>query len=131
MKVRLALVVLGLLVAGALVAGCGGDDNKSSDAGAKTAAAAEPASGGAAVDANNPQVQAAVDACKQQVQANPQISDGVKADLDKICEKAGSGDEKAIREASRDVCRKIVEETAPAGPARDQALTACDQATAG
>jgi hypothetical protein len=130
MKARLVLVVLGLLVAGALVAGCG--DDKKSDAGATSAAAATTDSGGgAAVDAANPQVQAAVDACKQQVQANAQLSDSVKADLGKICEKAASGDEKAVREASRDVCRKIVEETAPAGAARDQALTACDQVAAG
>jgi hypothetical protein len=131
MKARLVLVVLGLLVAGVLVAGCG-DDKKSSSADTKPAAAAATDSGGGATaDAANPQVQAAVDACKQQVQANPSISDGVKADLDKICEKAASGDEKAVREASRDVCRKIVEDTAPAGPARDQALTACDQVAAG
>ena len=131
MKARLVLVVLGLLVAGALVAGCGGDDNKSGDGDAKPAAATTESAGGATVDPDNPQVKAAVDACKQQVQANAQLSDSVKSDLDKICEKAASGDEKAVREASRDVCRKVVEETAPEGPARDQALSACDQATAG
>jgi hypothetical protein len=132
MKTRTVLVVVCLLFAGALVAGCGDDNKSSGDAKpAATAIDAATTESGGTVDPSNPQVQQAVDACKQHVAANPSVSDSVKADLDKICEKAASGDEKAVREATRDVCRKVVEETAPEGPARDQALTACDQATAG
>jgi hypothetical protein len=133
MKVRLVFVVLGLLAAGAPVTGCGGDDKKGSAADTRPAAAAATtdSAGGAKVDPNNPQIKAAVDACKQQVQANAQLSDSVKSDLEKICATAASGDAAAAQKASGEVCRKIVEATAPAGPARDQALTACDQVAAG
>ena len=66
--------------------------------------------------------------CKTAIDGQAQLSDDVKADLEEICEEAASGDEDAVRKAAKDVCVKIVEETAPEGPAREQALTACDQA---
>ena len=84
---------------------------------------AAPGVGGAAAK------QAAED-CKKSITAQTQLSAGVKKDLEEICEEAADGDEDAVRTATKDVCVKIVEETAPAGPARDQALKACDQATA-
>jgi hypothetical protein len=136
MKPRLLLVVLSLMLAGALLAACGGDDNKDSSAKATTAAAETGSSdtggdsggdsGGTAAD---PQIQQAIDACKQQVDANPSLSDAVKADLTKICEKAASGDAAAVQEATRDVCIKLVEESVPSGPTQDQAKAACEQAT--
>ena len=142
MKLRLVLVVIGLLVAGAVVVGCGGDDNN--DGGNDTAAqtstdtggggssggdtSTEDSGGSGGGNANNPQVQQAVEACKKQIEAQPGISDSVKNDLSDICEKAASGDEQAVRDATKEVCTKLVEENVPSGPARDQALTACDQA---
>jgi hypothetical protein len=39
------------------------------------------------------------------------------------------GNEDKVRDATRDVCVKIVEETVPAGAARDQAVSACKQGT--
>jgi hypothetical protein len=133
MKMRLALLAIGLLVAAALVAGCGGDDKKAdsgSSAPASAPATTEASSdgdGGSAAPAT-PQVQAAVESCKQQIAAQPQISDDVKADLQKICEKAASGDAEAVRQATREVCTKLVEQYTPEGPTREQALTACGQA---
>jgi hypothetical protein len=138
MKLRLVLVVIGLLVAGVVVAGCGGDDNDD-NGGGTTAAQTTDTGGGSGGDtstedsggggnANNPQVKQAVEACKQQIEAQPGISDSVKSDLSDICEKAASGDEQAVRDATKEVCTKLVEENVPSGPARDQALTACDQA---
>jgi hypothetical protein len=134
---RLLLLVVGLLVTGALVAGCGDDDN---GGGGDSSAASTPAetsgssqetateeSGGSG-GASNPQVQQAVKACKQQIDAQPGIAADVKADLQKICEKAASGDEQAVRDATKQVCTKLVEANVPDGPARDQALAACDQA---
>jgi hypothetical protein len=131
MKPRLLLVVLSLMLAGALLAACGGDDKKDSSAKATTAAA-ETGSGDTSGDsggtAADPQIQQAIDACKQQVDANPSLSDAVKADLTKICEKAASGDAAAVQEATRDVCIKLVEESVPSGPTQDQAKAACEQA---
>ena len=137
MKLRLMLVVIGLLVAGVVVAGCGGDDNDD-NGGGTTAAQTTDTGGGSGGDTStsdsggskpsDPQVQQAVDACKQQINAQPGISDSVKKDLTGICEKAASGDEQAVREATKEVCTKLVEENVPEGPARDQALTACNQA---
>jgi hypothetical protein len=140
MKLRLVLVVIALLVAGAVVMGCGDDDNGGGDS---TAAQTQPTdtggsggdestttedTGGGGGNANNPQVKQAVEACKQQIAAQPGISDSVKSDLSDICEKAASGDEQAVRDATKEVCTKLVEENVPDGPAREQALTACDQA---
>jgi hypothetical protein len=140
MKLRLVLVVIALLVAGAVVMGCGDDDNGGGDS---TAAQTQPTdtggsggdestttedTGGGGGNANNPQVKQAVESCKQQIAAQPGISDSVKSDLSDICEKAASGDEQAVRDATKEVCTKLVEENVPDGPAREQALTACDQA---
>jgi hypothetical protein len=135
MKLRLVLVVIGLLVAGSIVAGCGGDDNNNGDSGGGGTTAATTtdtgggdSGGGSGGGAANPQIQQAVESCKQQINAQPGISADVKADLNKICEKAASGDEQAVRDATKEVCTKLVEANVPSGPARDQALSACDQA---
>jgi Spy/CpxP family protein refolding chaperone len=139
MRIRLVLVVIALLVAGVVVVGCGSDDNNDSSTAAQTQSTdtgggssggdkSTDTSGGG--NASNPQVQQAVDACKQQIAAQPGISDSVKKDLTTICEKAASGDEQAVRDATKQVCTKLVEANVPSGPARDQALTACDQAGA-
>jgi len=141
MRLRLVLVVIGLMVAGAVVVGCGDDDDGGSGGGDTTAAEQTDTgggsggggetteeSGGGGGNASNPQVQQAVEACKQQIEAQPGISDDVKADLSDICEKAASGDEQAVRDATKEVCTALVEENVPEGPAREQALTACDQA---
>jgi len=141
MKLRLVLVVIALLVAGAVVVGCGDDDDgggdntaaqtQSTDTGGGSGGdetTTEDSGGSGGGNPSDPQVQQAVEACKQQIEAQPGISDSVKSDLSDICEKAASGDEQAVRDATKEVCTKLVEENVPEGPARDQALTACDQA---
>jgi hypothetical protein len=141
MRLRLVLVVIALFVAGAVVVGCGDDDEGSG--GGTTAAetqtdtgggsggdATTEESGGGGADPSNPQVQQAVDACKQQIEAQPGISADVKSDLVEVCEKAASGDEQAVRDATKEVCTKLIEENVPEGPAREQALASCDQAGA-
>jgi hypothetical protein len=134
---RLVLVVIALFVAGAVVVGCG-SDNKSSDntsastpttdTGGDTSTDTSGGSGGG--NADNPQVKQAIEACKQQIDAQPGLDASLKGDLKKICEKAATGDQQAVRDASKQVCTKIVEANVPSGPARDQALQACDQAGA-
>jgi hypothetical protein len=136
------LLVIALLATALLAAGCGGDDKKKSDT---TTAAQTDTSGGAgggdtSTDtsggdsgggAADPNIQAAIDACKQQIASQPTLSDGVKTDLNKICEQIKSGDEAQIRQTAKDVCNKIVDEAGiPDGPAKDQAKQACDQAGA-
>jgi len=141
MRTRLVLFVIGLIMAGALVAGCGDDNNdtssdsaatQSTDTGASSGGdTSTEESGGSSGGANpsEPQVQQAVESCKQQIGAQPGLSEDVKSDLEKICEKAASGDEKEVREATKQVCIKLIEENVPEGPAREQALASCDQAT--
>jgi hypothetical protein len=113
-------MVAAVLACGALAAGCGGgDDNNSSGGGDNNG------SGGGSI--SNPQTKQAVAQCKQSVDQASQLSSSVKSDLKDICEKAGKGDESAVRKATREVCVKIVEQNVPAGPARDQAKQACNQ----
>ena len=133
---KLQVLLLAVVASGLIVAGCGDDDDDGgggSDAPATTqesaspeasAEATEDSGGGAATGAS----QQAVEACKQSVNAQPQLSDDVKGDLEGICEDAASGDEEAVRNATKEVCVKIVEETVPEGSARDQAKSACEQA---
>ena len=138
MRIRLVLLVVGLLLVGAIVAGCGDDDeggggdsgsNTTTEATGGGAETATEESGGGGADPSNPQVEQAIEACKQQIAAQPGISDDVKSDLTEICEKAASGDEQAVRDATKEVCVKLIEENVPEGPAREQALAACEQAT--
>ena len=56
----------------------------------------------------------------------PQLSEDLKNDLKDICDEAADGDEEDLREATVEICVRIVEETVPAGSARDQALDACE-----
>jgi hypothetical protein len=147
---RLHLLLVALLACGLFAAGCGDDDdnNDSSDEPATTESA--PADTTAeTTEEEAPPVETteeetdapedipeldgelrdqAVESCKESVASAPQLSDDVKGDLEEICEQAAEGDEDAVRDASVEVCKKIVEDSVPAGPAREQALASCDQA---
>ncbi|HUR50415.1 MAG TPA: hypothetical protein VMY88_12925 [Acidimicrobiales bacterium] len=68
-----------------------------------------------------------IQACKDSIDENPNVSDDIKDDLKSICDKVG-GDPEEIREAAREVCEKIVESSVPAGDTRDQAREACANA---
>ena len=139
MPKRFALLLVSLLVLVFAVAGCGDDDDEG-DSGAsgdttsqestKKDSGGSGGGGNAAPGLGGEAAKRAAENCKQSINAQPQLSDDVKTDLEEICEEAADGDEDAVRKATKDVCVKIVEETASAGPAREQALTACDQATA-
>src|SRR5436189_208433 len=72
----------------------------------------------------------AVASCKTSVE-QAQVDASTKDDLKALCEKAASGDVKAVQKAAREICKKIIEKNLPAGSQRDQALQACDQAAAG
>lgn len=150
MSKRLTILIAALLVLGFTYAGCGGDDEPATTTDtvtdvetvtddevvtdtetvteptdttetAETTATSE--GGGAAA----PDVRQAIASCKRAVTAYPQLSDDTKSDLEQLCEKAGSGDAEDAREASRDVCRKIIEDLYPSGvPGKGAALKACE-----
>lgn len=115
-----------LALAGALPA-CG-DDEPATDNATQEQRTDGATSGGNGVQPSQ-DIRAAIDACKESVRSNPQLSDDVKAELEDVCQEAESGDVDDVKKATREVCTRIVQETAPEGPARDQALATCDTAT--
>ena len=137
MATRFTVLLISLLVLGFAVTGCGDDDDSSDSSGSGDTSSQEStkedSAGGDGEDTPGLGGEAgkrAVEQCKTAIEGQTQLSDDVRADLEEICEEAASGDEDAVRKAAKDVCVKIVEETAPEGPARDRALEACDQAIA-
>jgi hypothetical protein len=132
-----------LLACGALVAtGCGDDDKDKSSNDTPAATATTPADAPATTteattteatatpDAtDNPAGQAAVKACQDAIDNNAQLSDGAKKELATVCDDAASGDEAKVKEATKKVCLKVIEETGVTGAAADQAKQACDAAT--
>ena len=148
---RLLLLMAALLACGLIAAGCGDDDDDTggddspavtetapADSTDTDAADAEEEAGapkgeeeGDSGDAPAPSdevVEQAVDACKQAVQTSgSQLSGELKKDLEEICEEAASGDQDDVRKASLEICKKIVEESVPAGPAREQAISSCEE----
>jgi hypothetical protein len=130
---RLLLLLTALLACGLIAAGCGDDDDDDDgdDSPATTETApAEPDSGDVTPPGDVDSVDEAVEACKRGVQTTGgRFSEDLRSDLEDICEEAADGDEEDLREASREICRRIVEETVPEGQlAREQALEACDNA---
>ena len=128
MSSRLALVLTSLLVASVLLAACGDDegaDPATTGAETSTQESTTEESGGGSPEAT----QQALEQCRSSFESQPQLSDELKSELEEICVKAAEGDEDAVREAAEGACEKIVEETAPAGIARDTALEACKQAS--
>lgn len=125
---RLLLLLVALLASGLIAAACGGDDDD--DSGSDPPAVTETAPSddtGSAEDVDS--VEEAVEACKEGVdQSAGQLSEDLRNDLKELCEDAADGDEEEVRDASLEICRRVVEETVPEGPARDQALDACESA---
>lgn len=128
---RLALLLISLLVAAFGVAGCGDDDEDSGSSGGTPTeeSSTKDSAGDATPGLSGEAAEQAAENCKKSISTQAQqLSADVVKDLEEICEKAADGDEDAVREASKEVCVKIIEDKAPAGPARDQAIEACEQA---
>jgi hypothetical protein len=124
-------LLIGALACGLFVAGCGGGSKKTATPATTDSAVATTNSSAATKGTASAQVQAAVDSCKQSVDAQGTLSDSTKDDLKNLCEKAASGDAAAVQKATKEVCEKIVEESVPAGDSRDAAMSACAQAGGG
>ncbi len=125
MTKSVVLLAVMSLLCGSLVLGCGGGEGSPPPA---PETESGYGGGGAQRDAA---VKQAVENCKRSVEQQPTASPEVKSDLVEICEKAAKGDEKEVREATQEVCEKLIEENVPAGPAREQALRSCERGTQG
>jgi hypothetical protein len=130
---RLLVLLSALLACGLIAAGCGGDDDD--DGGDDSPATTESAPTDTGTtndedtgdDAAPEDIDDAVQACKDSVAANSaQLSEDLRSDLEDLCEQAAEGDEEEIRDASLEICKRVVEETIPEGSARDQANAACE-----
>lgn len=73
-------------------------------------------------------VQQAVSSCRSMVRATT-LPANLKAKVEGICDKAASGDLNGARAAAKEVCVEVINSyPIPAGPAKDQALAACNKA---
>ena len=99
---RSLFALLVCLLAGSIAAGCGDDDGGTTG---------EPVA----------------DECKRTVQAAPQLPEGVRDELNRRCDEGAKGGAEASRQATREVCLRVIEESLPAGPALDQAKRTCSQ----
>lgn len=119
------------LVGAVFVAGCGSSSTSSSTSGStntSSTAASNTSSGGSTIPAvaNSAAVQQAVAACKHGVQSASTLSSSAKQRIEGICNKAGSGDLNAAREAARELCVELVNASPlPSGSIKEQALAAC------
>jgi len=131
-QLRVLLVALLACALAVAVAGCGDDNkDKTTTVTKETTTAAPDTSGGSAATGvpTSPQAKQAVEACKRQANANPQLSDKAKKKIGEVCQEAGSGDANGAIKATREACQIIVDDTTPAGPAKQAALDACKQST--
>jgi len=137
---RLLLGLVALLACGVIAAGCGDDDDNNGDDSAVTtesvpsdtteseSTATTDAPTDTTGDANS--VDEAVQQCKDNVETTAtSLSEELRGELMDLCDKAASGNEDEVREATVEACKKIVEETFPEGTeGRDQALQGCESA---
>ena len=116
---RFPLLGVALIACGLILGGCGGDDDDADVPAATTAtqtATQEQAIG------------QTVEGCKQGVRTGArQLSDDLRGDLEEICEQSVEGDPEDVRRATLDICKRIAEESVPAGPAREQAEKTCER----
>jgi hypothetical protein len=128
---KLGLLAAILVLAFGVVA-CGGDDEEPASGGTTTTETTEDSGGTTETTedsggATDEQVEAAVEQCKSAIQAQTQLSDDLKDELETLCDKAASGDIKDAQEASVEVCKKIAEEMVPDEAAREQVIQSCEQ----
>jgi hypothetical protein len=129
------------IVAGGLLAGCGSSSSTTSSSQSTSTPAAVSSTPAPTSPATTPttstapstapsvppaDLQAAVAACKQTIQAQKTLSAGAKGKLESVCGKAAKGDTAAVKEAAREVCEEVIKTSpVPPGPARERALASC------
>ena len=123
--------LVAVLLCGALIAGCGSSSSSSTAASTAstggTPASTSPSSTTASpLHLSGAQLAQAVAVCKQQIQSQSTLPAGAKGKLEAVCEKAARGDTGAVKQAAREICEEVVNNSKiPAGAAKEQALTAC------
>lgn len=141
MTKRLITLLAALLLLGFAVAGCSGDEgdggNGAADTATDTATTQEDTAtdetateetdtgdgGGATAPGSREE---AAEQCRESVASVPQLSESAKDEVRDFCDAIGNGDEQEIRDAARDVCETVIDETVPEGtPGRQAALDAC------
>jgi hypothetical protein len=114
MIAKLSTLLAVSLVGGALLAGCGSSETKS------TSTAPTPTG----VTATLSPHQAVVN-CKNAI-GQQRLTGSVKAKLDKICEKAATANQNTLKQLAKQVCVELVNASqVPPGPARERALAIC------
>ncbi len=128
---RLTLTLLAALLMGAALTACGGSSasSKTTSSGptATTTTGTNLVAPTGTIDANvanNPAVKQAVATCKATIDRQTILPPDLKAKLKNICDKAGTGDATAIRQASSQICSQIIKATLPAS-AQPAALAHC------
>jgi hypothetical protein len=132
---RRSLLVVPLLC-GALVAGCGSSSSTTSSATSTSAPATSSTNGvgSTASTATSPSASSGavvagyVAVCKSIIEAAPTLSASVKAKLEGICKKAGSGDAAGAKTAAKEVCIEVIDATPVTGAPKEKALAACNYA---
>jgi hypothetical protein len=146
---------LPVLLAAALLVGCGGSSNSSSSSssGSISATSSTPATtqtsstatvttptsstattpttstGTSTSPKKSPGGAAGVASCRHGVQSLPHLKQSTKEKLEELCQKADSSDVNAKRKAAEEACEALVSASPlPSGEARDRALAACKNA---
>lgn len=125
---------LAALAAAALLAGCGG--GSSSSTATTSSAPASAARTGTAATGSGEAVspadrEAALQACKQAINAQTTLSGTVKAKLEGICQKAAAGDRAAVVKAAREVCEEVVKNSSVPASVAKELLTTCKEKVPG
>lgn len=120
MTLKLSTWLVVALAGGAIFAGCGSSSKSAATQRTSTRTAPGP------VPLTPAQAQQAVAACKRSIQAQRGISASTKAQLQRTCEKAASGNSAVLQKVAQELCVGLVNAShIPAGPARERALAVC------
>ena len=132
------------LVGSVFIAGCGSSSNSTSSSQSSSTPAPSSAAGGttsstpvttgttSTAPTSTPSaagVAQAVAACKSIITRAPTLSAATKAKVEDICNKAASGDLAGARAAAKEVCAEVINASPIPGPAKAQALAACQHAS--
>jgi hypothetical protein len=132
------------LVGSVFIAGCGSGSNSTSSSQSSSTPAPSGAAGGqtsstpattgttSTAPTSTPSaagVAQAVAVCKSIITRASTLSAATKAKVEGICNKAASGDLAGARAAAKEVCAEVINASPIPGPAKAQALAACQHAS--
>lgn len=123
----LALSLLGAI----LLAGCGSSSTTTNQSTSTPAATTNATTAGATSPsgASTIATQAAIEACKRQIQTASTLSASSKSRLEGLCVKAASGNTPEVKKAVREVCEETVNKSPLPAVGKEQALATCRSRT--